>query len=98
MNRKNLDQIFTAYIDKFQFLNDKPQEESYKWSAVVRFQKVFDLDAPDFVGMLKEAKRATRNMIDSINQPLGGLIELAKEEPDTVREMLRALLQEDAVI
>lgn len=95
MNRKNLDQIFTAYIDKFQFLNDKPQEESYKWSAVVRFQKVFDLDAPDFVGMLKEAKRATRNMIDSINQPLGGLIELAKEEPDTVREMLRALLQED---
>ena len=67
MNRKNLNQIFNAYISKFEFLNNDKNNESYKWNAVSEFQRVFNLDAPAsaFDSMLREAKKATKNLIDS---------------------------------
>lgn len=97
MNRKNLNQIFDAYIQHFAVLNDSHNNESYKWSAIVDFQKAFDLSvsADGFAGMLKEAKDATENLIDSYTQPFHGLYELAKWEPETVRAMLTALLEDD---
>ena len=95
MNRKHLNQIFEAYINKFQEMNSHPASEYYKWAAIQEFQEVFDLDAPDFYGMLKKAKQATRNVIDSFNQPFGGLVKFAEKEPETVRAMFRALYVED---
>lgn len=97
MNRKNLNQIFDAYIQHFAVLNDSHNNESYKWSAIVDFQKAFDLSvsADGFTGMLKEAKDATENLIDSYTQPFHGLYELAKREPETVRAMLTDLLEDD---
>lgn len=97
MNRKNLNQIFNAYIQQFEVLNDSQNNESYKWSAIVDFQKAFDLSVSDdsFAGMLKEAKDATENIIDSYTQPFHGLVEIAKREPETVRAMLTALLEDD---
>ena len=95
MNRKSLNQIFSAYINKFQFMNEPPQSEGYKWYSIVQFQKVFDLDAPDFAAMLKKAKQVTYNIIDSYNQPFGGLVKLAEKEPEVVRGMFRALLKDD---
>ena len=70
---------------------------NYKWSAIVDFQKAFDLSvsADGFTGMLKEAKDATENLIDSYTQPFHGLYELAKREPETVRAMLTDLLEDD---
>lgn len=50
---------------------------------------------PDFCAMLKKAKQATRNVIDSFNQPFGGLVKFAEREPETVRSMFRALYVED---
>ena len=47
MNRKNLNQIFDAYIQQFEVLNDSQNNESYKWSAIVDFQKAFDLSVSD---------------------------------------------------
>ena len=35
MNRKNLNQIFDAYIQQFEILNDSHNNENYKWSAIV---------------------------------------------------------------
>ena len=95
MNRNSLNQIFTAYINKFQYLNEPPQSEGYKWRSVVQFKEVFDLDAVDFAAMLKKAKQVTYNIIDSYNQPFGGLVKLAEKEPETVREMFRDLLKDD---
>ena len=97
MNQKNLNQIFDAYIQHFAVLNDSHNNESYKWSAIVDFQKAFDLSvsADGFAGMLKEAKDATENLIDSYTQPFHALYELAKREPETVRAMLTALLEDD---
>ena len=99
MNRKNLNQIFDAYIQKFEVLNDSHNNENYKWSAIVEFQKAFDLSVSDdaLSGMLKEAKIASENLIDSYTQPFHGLVELAKPEraPDAVRAILTALLEDD---
>lgn len=99
MNRKNLNQIFDAYIQKFEVLNDSHNNENYKWSAIVEFQKAFDLSVSDdaLSGMLKEAKIASENLIDSYTQPFHGLVELAKPDraPDAVRAMLTALLEDD---
>ncbi len=98
MNRKSLNQIFTAYIDKFRFLNEDPQCEGYKWYSVVQFKEAFDLDAPDFAAMLKRAKQVTYNIIDSYNQPFGGLVKIAEQsvaDAEAVRELFRALLKDD---
>ena len=76
-------------------MNEPPQSEGYKWYSIVQFQKVFDLDAPDFAAMLKKAKQVTYNIIDSYNQPFGGLVKLAEKEPEVVRSMFRALLRDD---
>ena len=95
MNKKHLNQIFEAYIKNFQEMNSYPASEYYKWSAILEFQDVFDLDAPDFYAMLKKAKLATKNVIDSFNQPFGGLVKFAEQEPETVRTMFRALFVDD---
>lgn len=97
MNRNNLNQIFDAYIRQFETLNSRHNNENYKWSAIVDFQKAFDLSvsADAFAGMLKEAKDATENIIDSYTQPFHGLVELAKREPETVRAILTGLLEDD---
>jgi len=97
VNRQNLNQIFEAYIQKFEFLNNDKNEESYKWNAVWEFQKVFDLNAPGntFVGMLREAKKATHNLIDSNRQPFRGLIAIADDDPEKARSLLLDLLEDD---
>ena len=67
MNIKSLNQLFDAYIQHFETLNDSTNDESYKWGAIVDFQKAFDLTVSDdaLPGILKEAKEATANLIDS---------------------------------
>ena len=73
MNRKNLDQIFKVYLDKFEYINNAHNNENYKWHAICEYQRLFDIDAPDFVTMLKSVRDATENIIDSYTQPFYGL-------------------------
>lgn len=98
MNFKNLDKVFEHYIEKFEWLNQKPEpDESYKWIAVKNFQSVLNLDVADeeFATMLQRARKATENLIDSSQQPFGALCEYAKTEPATVRTMFNDLFAED---
>ena len=97
MNLKNLAKVFDNYIQKFEFINNAENNESYKWSAVLEYQKAFDLDAEDFVAVLKKAKQASGNLIDSQVQPFGGLVVMAEKngEAETIREMFRNLYAED---
>lgn len=99
MNKKSLNQLFSAYIDKFEYLNNDTNCESYKWEAICEFQRVFDLEITDrkaFINMLKKAKNTTKNIIDSYTQPFGGLVKLAEAgEDEIVRKMLRDLLIPD---
>ncbi len=98
MNIKNLNKVFEHYIEKFEWLNQKPEpDESYKWIAVKRFQNALNLDVADsdFATMLTNARKATENLIDSSQQPFNALCEYAKQEPQTVRTMFKNLFADD---
>ncbi len=99
MNKDNLNQIFTEYIDKFEFVNDAEHMEYYKWQICreypVLMKKALEANAEDFPSALYEVKKCTKNVIDSYTQPFMGLVELAKKEPETVRKMLIDLYADD---
>lgn len=95
MNRNNLQSIFKKYIDNFEILNNEKNDETYKWEIAQEFQK-FDVDAEDFVEMLTHMWKVSENLIDSSQQlPFYALVEFARREPETVREMFRKLFAEE---
>ena len=95
MDRKSLDHLFSAYIEKFDFMNTKPQEEYFKWTDIAAFQANFDIEAQNFAEMLLKVQGATKTLIDSNMQPLKGLCVYANVEPETVRKMFRDLFVDD---
>lgn len=99
MNVKNLKKVFEHYIEKFEWLNQKPEpNESYKWLAVQEFQNAFDLKVPTdkFATMLYNAWKASANLIDSNQQqPFYALVEYARREPERVRVMFENLYADD---
>ena len=89
--QKNLRSIFKKYIDNFEMLNNKKNDEIYKWEIAQEFQN-FDVDTTDFAEMLNHMWRITDNLIDSSQQlPFYALVDYARKEPETVREMFRKL-------
>lgn len=95
MNKKNLQMIFKKYIDNFEHINNKTNDENYKWEIAQQFQ-AFDVDAEDFVGMLTQMWKLSANLVDSSRQlPFYALVDYAKEEPETVREMFRKLFMDE---
>ena len=96
MNKMRLNQLFSNYIEKFEYINNPDNNETYKWAAVEQYRESFNLEAPDLPGMLYEAWKASENLIDSANQqPFYALVSYAKEEPETVRKMFRDLFADD---
>ncbi len=99
MNTNNLQQIFNHYIDKFELINSPKHEEYYKWQIAKQFRPLMDsalsCSAEEFVARLKEIKKLTSNLIDSYTQPLQGLVEFAKEDPNTVQSMFKELYNGD---
>ena len=69
MNTTNFNQIVKHYIERFEYLNNKENQESYKWRICGQFRKVMDAalaaSAEDFPSMLYEAKKLSSNLIDS---------------------------------
>lgn len=95
MNRNNLKSIFKKYIDNFEMLNNEKNDEIYKWEIAQEFQN-FDVDSPDFAEMLNHMWKTTDNLIDSSQQlPFYALVDYARKEPETVREMFRKLYAEE---
>lgn len=99
MNKENLRQIFSHYIDHFEYLNNSENEEYYKWQVCheypILMKKALESDEKDFAKALYEVKKCTFNIIDSYTQPFSGLVEFAKEEPETVRRMFTDLYADD---
>ncbi|MBQ9930148.1 MAG: hypothetical protein IJO72_05160 [Oscillospiraceae bacterium] len=99
MNVKNLKKVFDHYVEKFEWLNQKPEpNESYKWLAVQEFQNAFNLEVPkdEFATMLYNAWKASANLIDSNQQqPFYALVEYARREPERVRGMFENLYADD---
>ena len=100
MNKANLQQIFSHYLEKFEYINDKnSNNENYKWFICKKFRKLMDealaSESESFASALYKAKAVTKNLIDSYTQPFSGLVEFAKREPETVREMFLNLYSDD---
>ena len=105
MNKKNLQQIFANYIDRFAELNDAAHDETFKWWAAAEFRKRMDeaLQAPEeeFTQALDRIKghrkedKVVETILESSMQPFTGLIELSKKEPAHIQKMLRELLADD---
>lgn len=99
MNRKNLELIFSQYIERFAELNDPDgHKEFYKWTAEGCFAANWDIDADDFPAMFKAAIGETENLIDNATiQPIGGILLLLKQENEVefVRECFRELFADD---
>lgn len=69
--------------------------EIYKWKAVKCFQDDWDIEAPDFLAMLRAALAQTGNLLANVNNfPKGMLEDFAKIKPEDVREMFRNLFDE----
>ena len=99
MNTNHLSQIFTNYIEKFEYINNTEHHENYKWIAAKKFRSLMDAaltaETGDFAALLYKAKVSTVNIIDSYITPFNGLVEFARREPETVREMFRSLYADD---
>ena len=99
MNKNNLSQTFQHYIDRFDYINEEPQSEYYKWQACHEFPVLMKcaLSAEDeiFSRALYEAKKSTFNIIDSYTQPFGGLVEFSRNDPVSVRKLLKDLYSDD---
>lgn len=95
MNKDNLQLIFKKYIKNFELLNNKVNNETYKWEIAQEFQN-FDIDAEDFADMLSLMWKASGNLIDNSQQlPFYALIDYARKEPERVREMFRILYADE---
>ena len=98
MNRENLNKLIMNYIANFDSINNEVNMEYYKWEAVKHFQDHWNIDAPDFAAMFKEAFKESYNLINNkYVQPTNGILKLAEnsEITEVVRQMFRELLVDD---
>ncbi len=92
-NRNILKDILKAY--KKDFVTSQWPGEKFKWEAVKWFQDNWDVNAPDFPGMLSRALGKTRNLLASNNNfPQKMIIKFAETFPEEVRSMFINLYDE----
>ena len=92
INIEALKPILTGY--KKYFLSHWA-DEKYKWEAVKHFQDHWNIDAPSFGDMFKEATDKTYNLLASgYAYPKGMIQNFAKADDEAVRQMFRDLFDE----
>ena len=80
---------------KKDFIQMQWPNEKYKWEAVKCFQDNWDVNAADFADMLTRSLAKTYNLLVSMNNFPGKMIEgFAKAAPEEVRAMYLALFDE----
>ncbi|MCD8291139.1 MAG: AAA family ATPase [Prevotella sp.] len=81
---------------KNNFLPKWWKDEKYKWEAVKTFQENWDINANDFVDMLKRSFAKTGNLLASGHRfPRGRNIEFASKDKEEVRKMFENLFDEN---
>lgn len=92
-NEDKFDSIITEY--KKQFIQSQWPKEKFKWEAVKCFQDNWDINADDFIEMLKKSLAKTENLLSSKNNfPKDTIINLAKLYPNEVCKMFIELFDE----
>ena len=97
INREILNDCIEKYTEVFsERWGDDKKGECFKWKMVNSFRKNWDLDAIDFVGMLKLSLKDASYLLDSAqNLPYGMLLDLAKADPVAVHQMFEKLYTEN---
>ncbi len=97
INREILNDCIDKYTEAFsERWGDDKKGECFKWKMVNSFRKNWDLDAIDFVGMLKLSLKDASYLLDSAqNLPYGMLLDLAKADPVAVHQMFKKLYTEN---
>ena len=92
ISTEKLNPILACYKNRFLSIW---KNEKYKWEAIKQFQDHWDIDADNFAEMFKLATDKTYNLLASgYAYPRTMMIEFAKADAETVREMFRALYNE----
>lgn len=92
-DRKKYENALAGF--KQDFVGRQWPNEKYKWEAVKWFQDHWDVNAPDFAGMLAVSLKKTFNLLVSRNNfPRGMIEDYAKQAPEDVRAMFIALFDE----
>lgn len=94
MDRENFDAIITRYLEKFDYTNGEKPEEYFKWSAIARFQKNWNLESDDLYDTFSRAIAKTSVLLDGGHSaPSSGIKALLKipDEVEYVREAFRSL-------
>ncbi len=92
-NVAELQKVLASY--KAVFVSKQWPEEKYKWVAVKHFQDNWDIDAPDFAAVLKNALAKTGNLLVSVNNfPARMITEFAEVASEQVRAMFKELFDE----
>lgn len=88
-----LKEVLVEY--KRDFVATQWGNERYKWEAVKHFQDNWDVNAPDFAGMLERSLSKTYNLLASMNNfPARMIVNFANTAPEEVRSMFIALFDE----
>lgn len=92
MNNEVLKDIIKQYKKDFDTVNS---EEIYKWKAVKCFQDNWDIDAPDFIDMIKKSLNKSCNLLAAHSFfPKAMILFWAEKDPEAVRSMFRKLFDE----
>lgn len=90
-------QVIKAYIEEYKKNFDRVHLlEIYKWKAIQQFQDKFNIDETDFHANLVNALNIAGNLLSSGNYyPKKVLLDNAKKSPEKVRQLFKALYNEN---
>lgn len=91
MNKENLHEIISRYEAQYDVINNKENEEIFKWKAVDCFQREWfsqDNQELPFSVLFSKAKRESSVLIDnSTVSPANGIVKMAEQEENEVKRL-----------
>ncbi len=95
MNISKARQIVSLYESDFKRINEG---ELYKWRAIKCFQDNWDVNAPDFVGMLRKSLAEASNLLSGSNYfPERMLFFIGDKAPDVLRLLFQTCLMKKEI-
>lgn len=92
MNTSNLNTLIQRYEDNFEWINNKENDEIFKWRAVRCFQDVWFSESAEDMTFAEKFKAATKEcsvLLDNGQvSPTNGIVKMAEQEPDEVERLL----------
>ena len=99
MNTSNLNTLIQRYEDNFEWINNKENDEIFKWRAVRCFQDVWFSETAEDMTFAEKFKAATKECSVLLDNgqvaPTNGIVKMAEQEPDEVERLFVDVLFAD---